>query len=335
MIHIGVVGYGYWGPNLVRNLSNHPHCTVDMISDLRPDLLRGVQKLYPTIRTTTNPDEIFSSSLLDAVVIATPVATHYSLAKKTLLSGKHVLVEKPITTTVGEAAELIKLAEKLKKVLMVDHTFIYNPAVQVIKSFVENDLIGDIHYIDSIRINLGLFQHDVNVLWDLAVHDISIVNFLTKERPDWVQAIGASHTSNGVENIAFLILRYNSGMIAHLNCSWISPVKIRQMLIGGTRKMIVYDDLQMGEKVKIYDSGFQVRTDEDRRRMLVDYRAGDVHSPKVPHTEALSVMTSEFIDSILSGKEPISNGYAGLEVLKLLEAAQVSIKNRGKEILVK
>jgi predicted dehydrogenase len=256
------------------------------------------------------------------------------LAKKALENGKHVLLEKPMTNSVEEAEQLIELANKYKKVLMVDHTFLYTGAVQKMKKMIDEDVIGNIKYFDSTRINLGLFQPDVNVLWDLAPHDLSILNYLNSEKPLSVQATGISHTHNGIENIAYLTINYQSDFIAHFNCSWTSPVKIRLMLIGGDKKMVVFNDLEPTEKIKIYDTGYNHKTDEEKKRILVDYRAGDIFIPKIENKEALSGMAADFISAIINNTTPISNYQSGLSVIKILEASQKSIKNQGKEIII-
>jgi len=268
------------------------------------------------------------------VIIATPVFTHFELAKKALLRGKNVLIEKPMTANSAEAHELQELAEKMKKVLMVDHTFLYTSAVQKIKQLIDAGTIGKIRYFDSTRINLGLFQPDINVLWDLAPHDISILNYLVKEKPYSVNATGVSHTNNGIENIAYLTVNYQSGFIAHFNCSWTSPVKLRTMLIGGDKKMLLFNDLEPTEKIKIYDTGYDHKTDEEKQRVLVEYRSGDVFIPMVSSKEALFVMASDFISAITTGSTPISNLESGLSVIKILDASQQSIKQQGKEIIL-
>jgi predicted dehydrogenase len=254
------------------------------------------------------------------------------MAKAALEAGKHVLAEKPLATRSAEAGELVQLAAARGRILMVDHTFVYHPAVQHIRGLIQQGALGKLNYIDSTRINLGLFQHDVNVLWDLAVHDLAIVNIFTPERPERVQAIGASHTSSPLENIGVLMLRYASGLFVHLNCSWVSPVKIRHMLIGGDKKMIVYDDLNANEPVKIYDSGVEARSDEDRNRLLFEYRAGDVYSPRIPQKEALANLVVDFARAIGGGAPPLSDGRFGADTVKILEAAQRSVTSGGKEV---
>ncbi len=334
MINIAIIGYGYWGPNLVRNFANAKDCKVHTVVDFRTERLEVVKKNHINVNTTNNTEDVFSNNDIDAIVIATPVFTHFELAKKALENGKHVLLEKPMTSSVHEAEQLIEMADKFQKVLMVDHTFLYTGAVQKMKKMIDTNEIGNIKYFDSTRINLGLFQPDVNVLWDLAPHDISILNYLIKEKPYSVQATGISHTNNGIENIAFLTVNYNSDFIAHFNCSWTSPVKIRMMLIGGDKKMVVFNDLEPTEKIKVYDTGYNHKTDEEKNRILVDYRAGDIFIPKIENREALAGMATDFISAIINNSMPISNYQSGLDVIKILEASQKSIKNKGKEIII-
>lgn len=332
MMNVAVVGYGYWGPNLVRNFNNTQDCNVTHIYDLADNALERVHKAWPNILTTRHYEDILQSADIHAVIIATPVHTHFQLAQKAILSGKHVLLEKPMCSSVDEAHRLIELAEKHRKVLMVDHTYLYTPSVLKMKTYIDNGLLGQLRYVDSTRINLGLFQTDVNVLWDLAPHDISICRHLLEERPLGVQAVGTSHTDNHLENIAYLTLFYPDNKIAHFNCSWISPVKIRQMLIGGDEKMIVFNDLETTEKIRIYDKGYTVLPQSDRERILVDYRTGDILIPKIPQFEALSRMAVDFRDAVLEGHQPVSDYLSGLEVVEILEAADQSLKRRGEEI---
>ncbi len=335
MIRIAIIGYGYWGPNLVRNFYNTPNCSVDLVVDSRQDRLDLVRKNFPATRVSTNIDDALKSTDIDAVVIATPTASHYGLAKTALENGKHVLVEKPMAKSVSEAEDMIETAEKAGKLLMVDHTFLYTGSVKKMKQLIDSGDVGDITYFDSTRINLGLFQPDINVLWDLAPHDISILFHLIHSRPVSVSATGISHTPNGLENVAYLTVNYDSSHIAHFSCSWSSPVKIRKILIGGTKKMIMFDDVEPSEKVKVYDTGYSVKDDEDKRKLLVDYRVGDIYIPKLDQKEALSGMAADFINSIISGGTPVSNNRIGLEVVKVLEAAQESISSKGKEVMIK
>ncbi len=334
-MNIAIIGFGYWGPNLVRNFNSVQDCKVKYVCDFRKERLAIVNKQYPSIETTDNFDQVLDDSSVEAVVIATPVFTHFDLAKKALLKGKNVLIEKPMTSTSEEATTLKDLADKAKKLLMVDHTFLYTGAVQKMKSLIDGGNIGKIQYFDSTRINLGLFQPDINVLWDLAPHDISILNYLVAEKPYSVNATGISHTHNGIENIAYLTVNYESGFIAHFNCSWTSPVKIRTMLIGGDKKMLLFNDLEPTEKIRVYDTGYEHKTDEEKRRIMVDYRAGDVFLPKIDSREALFGMASDFISAIRENKKPVSDFESGLSVIKILEASQQSIKQKGKEIILK
>ncbi|HRW76211.1 MAG: Gfo/Idh/MocA family oxidoreductase [Saprospiraceae bacterium] len=334
MMKLAIIGYGYWGPNLTRNFHNTPDCQVKWVLDLSEKQRLRVRSTYPNIHTTDRIEDVIHDHEVDAVVIATPVYTHFDLASRALKAGKHVLLEKPMTSTKDEAVALIELARKHDRVLMVDHTYLYTPAVQRMKQYVDEGLLGHIRYVDSTRINLGLFQTDVNVLWDLAPHDISICRHLLGERPISVQAVGVSHTENNLENIAFLTLFYPENRIAHFNCSWISPVKIRQMLVGGDEKMLVFNDLETTEKLRIYDKGYSVLPESDRDRILVDYRTGDIMIPKIPQFEALAELAKDFRDAVLHGKEPVSDYLSGLEVVEILEAADQSIKQKGREILL-
>ncbi|MBK8504894.1 MAG: Gfo/Idh/MocA family oxidoreductase [Saprospiraceae bacterium] len=332
MINIAVVGFGYWGPNLVRNFANTPDCKVRYIVEKDERQYTKIKNLYPGVEAVTNYGQVINDQEVDAIVIATPVYTHFQLASQALSHGKHVLLEKPMTGSVDEALKLISIAEKNDRVLMVDHTYLYTSAVKKIKQLVDDGIIGRIQYIDSTRINLGLFQRDVNVLWDLAPHDISICDYLMDEKPLAVQAVGVSHTENGIENIAYLTLFYPENRIAHFNCSWISPVKIRHMLIGGDEKMIVFNDLETTEKIRIYDKGYKLIPEDDRSDVLIDYRVGDIMIPKIPQTEALSDMAKDFVAAVSKGKKPISDFNSGLFVVSILEAASESIKNDGKKI---
>lgn len=304
------------------------------VVDPRKDRLELVKSSYPRIDVEGHSAVLINNKAIQAVVIATPVFTHYELAKQALEKGKHVLLEKPATNSVKQAQELIALAKKKNLLLMVDHTFLYTGAVQKMKELISSGIIGKPMYFDSSRINLGLFQPDVNVLWDLAPHDISILSYLMDEKPCSVNATGVSHTGNGIENIAYMTLNFQSGFIAHFNCSWSSPVKIRQTLIGGDKKMLVYNDLEPSDKVRVYDTGYSYSTDEEKKQVLVGYRTGDVFIPKLFNVEALSRVTSDFINCIESKGQPTSTAELGLLVVQVLEAAQKSIKNQGKEIFL-
>jgi predicted dehydrogenase len=334
-IKVGVIGYGYWGPNIVRNFFGTASCEVKMVADAREERLALLAKNYPSIKGVKDADEIILGREIDAVVVATPVFTHFGLAKRALDNGKHVLIEKPMTSSVAEADELINLASQKGLTLMADHTFLYTGAVEKMKALIESDSIGTPRYFDSTRINLGLFQPDVNVLWDLAPHDISILTYLISENPESINATGISHTRNHVENIAYLTVNYNSDFIAHFNCSWTSPVKVRQTLIGGDKKMILYNDLEPSEKVRVYDTGYVHKTDEDKNRIMVDYRTGDVFIPKLSSREALAKVAEDFILSVIHKREPLSSAHIGRKVVNILEASQLSIKHQGKEIKIR
>ena len=334
MINVGIIGYGYWGPNLVRNFSLANNCNVIAVADPQLDRLIQLGRLYPNIKVYTASNDLINNDEIDAIIIATPVSTHFELAKKALLHDKHVLLEKPMTTSVVEAEILINLAKARGLLLMVDHTFLYTGAVTKMKQLIEADELGEIKYLDSTRINLGLFQPDINVLWDLAPHDISILNYIIGEKPYSVNATGITHTNNEIENIAYLTINYQSGFIAHFSCSWTSPVKLRTMLIGGNKKMILYNDLEPTEKLKIYDSGYNHSKKDDKKRIMVDYRTGDIHVPKLNTNEALLEMANDFITCIAENKVPKSSAQIGLDVVQILEASSKSIKHNGCEILL-
>lgn len=334
MIKIGIIGYGYWGPNLVRNFYGLDSCTVVCVADAREERLALVRKNYPTVACVNNADDLINDTNVNAVIVATNVFSHYTLAKKALENGKHVLIEKPMTSSAAEAEELIELAAKKGLQIMVDHTFLYTGAVQKMKDLIDTNVIGKLSYIDSTRINLGLLQSDVNVLWDLAPHDLAILNYLNNTKPLSVNATGISHTKNGIENIAYLTVNYQSDFVAHFNCSWTSPVKLRNFLVGGDKKMIVYNDLEPAEKIRVYDSGFEVKSNEDKFKIMVEYRTGDIHIPQVSLHEALKEMAKDFISAIEHKTTPRSSATLGLEVVKILEKSQQSIKQKGKEILL-
>ena len=331
---VGVVGYGYWGPNIVRNFHTANGSQVAMVCDMNQQALKKIKKIYPDIKLTTVSDELITSPEVDAVAVITPVFTHYELAKKALQEGKHVFIEKPFTSNSKEAEELIELAEKKGLKIMVDHTFLYTGSVKKIKQLVDDNVLGDIYYFDSIRINLGLFQHDINVLWDLAPHDLSIMMYIIGESPTAVVATGAGHFRDGQENVAYLTFYFKNNTIGHVNVNWLSPVKIRTTLIGGQKKMLVWNDLEPDEKIRIYDKGVQVRTKEGKYSMLVDYRSGDIWVPKIEQTEALRAMAEKFVNYISNGDKVVNDGLAGLQVVKLLQAADKSLKNRGQIVYI-
>lgn len=329
MLNIGVIGYGYWGPNLVRNFAEASGAQVTMVADSNPKRLDLVKKRYPAVETVQLSHDLINSPTVDAVVIATPVITHFELALKALQASKHVLVEKPMASSATQAQQLIDEAAKRNLILMVDHTFVYTGAVRKIADLVKNGEIGDVFYYDSTRVNLGLFQHDVNVIWDLAVHDLSIIEFVLNKEPRAVSATGISHVKGQPENIAYLTIYYDDNVIAHVNVNWLAPVKIRRTLIGGSKKMIVYDALEPIETIKIYDKGIDLTNTEDIYRTMISYRTGDMYSPKIEATEALLREAEHFIDCINNGKTPETDGASGLRVVKILEAATQSIKQRG------
>jgi predicted dehydrogenase len=332
MLRIGVIGYGYWGPNIVRNFSTANGSQVVMICDINQQSLKKVKKAYPDIRVTSDSIELIKDPEVDAVAIATPVFTHYELAKKALEEGKSVFIEKPFTYTVAEGEKLIEIAEKRKLKIMVDHTFLYTGAVRKIKQLIDEGVLGELYYFDSIRVNLGLFQHDVNVVWDLAPHDISIINYLIGEKPQAVLATGSEHFGRNLEDIAYLTFYYSNNVIAHINVNWLSPVKVRTTLIGGKKMMLVWNDLEPDEKIKIYDKGVQVKTKEGQYNLLVNYRSGDMWSPKVEQMEALRLMAEKFVDYIENGGTIVNDGNQGLNVVKMLTAANKSLNNKSEMI---
>ncbi|NQU94907.1 MAG: Gfo/Idh/MocA family oxidoreductase [Candidatus Omnitrophica bacterium] len=333
MVHIGVIGYGYWGPNLVRNFAETPGCKVIAVTDLRPERLSAVKQRYPYVKTTNDYRDLLTNKDLDAVAIATPCSTHFKIAMEALKAGKHVLLEKPLATTKEKASLLIKEADRRKRVLMVDHTFVYTGAVRRIKELIKSKELGDIYYYDAVRVNLGLFQHDVNVIWDLAVHDVSVIDYLLPMRPYAVSATGMSHVANQPENIAYLTLFFKNRLIAHIHVNWLAPVKVRRTLIGGSQKMIVYDDLEPSEKVKVYDKGINVKSDaKSIYKMLVSYRTGDIWVPQLDITEALRTEAAHFVNCIEKKKHPITDGESGLRVVQILEAATKSISCKGRPI---
>ena len=338
MITIGVIGCGYWGPNLIRNFAENERAQLRWICDTDERRLNAIGRRFPAARTAADYRVLLADPELTAVVIATPVATHYRFAKDALLAGKHVLIEKPFTTSSREARELVELAKRHGLTLMVDHTFVYTGAVRRIKEIVESGELGELLYFDSVRINLGLFQRDINVVWDLAPHDLSIMDYLVARDAVALTATGSSHIEAGIENIAYVMLRFADSFIAHFHFNWLSPVKIRRTLIAGSRKMIVYDDIEPTEKVRVYDKGVttnRIESDSDKEaayQTLVSYRTGDVWVPKLDSTEALTHVSAEFLDAIANKRAPLTDGVAGLRVVRLLEAAQESINQGGKLI---
>jgi len=333
MIRLGMIGYGYWGPNLVRNFIEVPGSQVIAVSDLRQERLALVKARYPSIKTTTDHRDLILDPMIDAIVIATPVSTHFNLAMQALQAGKHVLVEKPMAVTSEESNRLVEEAEHYQRVLMVDHTFVYTGAVRKMRELVERDELGDIYYYDSVRVNLGLFQHDVNVIWDLAVHDLSIMDFVLGVFPIAVSATGMNHLPGQPQNVAYVTLFFEGSLIAHLHVNWLSPVKVRRTLVGGSQKMIVYDDLDPSERIKVYDKGIVLNQNpESIYQMLISYRTGDMWAPQLDITEALQVEALHFLRCIEQGDKPITDGKAGLRVVRILEAATQSMLEWGRPV---
>jgi predicted dehydrogenase len=333
MIKIGVIGYGYWGPNLVRNFAETQGLTVSCVADLDPKKLEIVQKRYPGINTTTNFEEMINDPAIDAIAVATPVNTHFELGMAALKAGKHLWLEKPMTETSLQARQLVDEAEKRKLVLIVDHTFIYTGAVRKIAEIINKGDLGSMYYYDSVRVNLGLFQRDVSVISDLAVHDFAILDYLLGEQPVAVSAVGTNHFPGTPENLAYISLFYNSGMIAHCNVNWLAPVKVRQILIGGNKKMITYDDLEPSEKIKVYDKGISFTDDPQKiYQMRVGYRTGDMWAPQLDGSEALKVEGEHFVDCIVNGKVPQTDGFLGMRVVQLIEAATRSMNEQGRSV---
>ena len=336
MINIGIVGYGYWGPNLVRNFAETPGANVATVSDLDTAKLAVVQRRYPAVKTTTDFRDLLNDPAIDAIAIATPVHTHFELALAALRAGKHVWLEKPMTEHSNQAQQLIDEAHKRNRVLLVDHTFIYTGAVAKMGEIIKSGDLGRVYYYDSIRVNLGLFQRDVCVVSDLAVHDFSILDYLLGEHPVAVTASGTNHFPGTPENLAYVTLFYDSGTIAHANVSWLAPVKVRQILVGGSKKMIIYNDLEPSEKIKVYDKGVSFTDDPQKiQEMRVGYRTGDMWAPKLAVTEALSVEGEHFVDCIVNNKVPKTDGQLGLRVVELIEAAIRSMKHRGETVYTK
>lgn len=329
MIRIGVIGYGYWGPNIVRNLQGLDSTRVEMVCDSSPSALARVRKAYPGVRTTQDSRELLQSPEVDAVAVITPVWTHYELAKAALENGKHVFIEKPFTSSSDQAKELIDLATRKGLIIMVDHTFLFTGAVRKIQELVESGSLGELYYYDSLRVNLGLFQHDVSVIWDLAPHDLSIMDHLIKGEPEAVVATGERHL-NGVEDVAYMTVYFPRNVIAHINVNWLSPVKIRTTLIGGQKKMLVWNDLVADEKIRVYDKGVNITSGEGIRNTLVSYRTGDMWAPQVEQLEALRVELGYFADCIMKNEIPFNDAHAGLRVVQMLEAAEESIQKRGE-----
>jgi predicted dehydrogenase len=335
VIRVGVIGFGYWGPNLVRNFAETPGARVTFVTDLSADRLALAARRYPGIQTSIHSRDLVDSPDVDAVVIATPVDTHFDLALAALQAGKHVLVEKPLTSSSDQALRLIDEAERRRLVLMVDHTFAYSSPVDKMRELTTAGELGELYYFDSVRINLGLFQRDVNVLWDLAVHDLSIMDFVLGRHPVAVSATGLAHIAGQPENIAYLTLFFDGRLIGHVHVNWLAPVKVRRTLLSGSRRMVVYDDLEASEKIKVYDSGISLNPSaENIYQMLIGYRAGDMWAPQLAVREALAVEAAHFIDCVNTGGRPRTDGHAGLRIVRLLEAATQSLAAQGRLINV-
>lgn len=335
MIRVGIIGCGYWGPNLIRNFFELGNATVAACCDQAYDKLIKVKKRYPSVHCTTSVGDLLRDSSLDAIVVATPLSTHYPFAKEALAQGKHVLVEKPMAETGEQVLELMELATRSRRVLMVDHTFIYSGAVRKMKSVMESGELGTTMYFDSVRVNLGLIRQDTSVIWDLAAHDLSIMDFLLEEEPQAIAAVGVSlfSGSNKFVEMAYLTVTFSDNLLAHFHVNWLAPVKIRQMLIGGTQEMLVYNDLEPSEKVRLYDKGVTLsESNGDRSEILVSYRIGDVLIPKIDTTEPLRRVCEEFVSAIMEGRRPLTDGEAAYRVVRLLESAQTSLEDNGRPI---
>jgi predicted dehydrogenase len=328
MVKFGVIGYGYWGPNVVRNLDSLEGAKVVAVADKSPTARRRLQKTHSGIRVTADASELMSSTEIDAIAVVTPVWTHYELAKTALENGKHVFVEKPFTSNTAQAEELIELAARKNLKIMVDHTFLFTGAVKKIHQLLQEGALGKLYYYDSTRVNLGLFQHDVNVIWDLAPHDLSIMDYLIKESPEAIVATGQTHL-NGFEDVAFITVYFPNKIIAHINVNWLSPVKVRTTLIGGEKKMLLWNDLEADEKIKVYDKGVDITSRQGLYDLLVNYRSGDMWAPQIEQVEALRLELAYFVQCITNDETPFNDGASGLRVVKMLQAANESSSKRG------
>jgi predicted dehydrogenase len=331
MVRIGLIGYGYWGPNVARNFDGLDGAELVAICDGNPSALARAGRQHPSARLMPNCTDLLKATDIDAVAVITPVASHYELTKVALEEGKHVFVEKPFTCNADEGEELIELAHRRNLVIMVDHTFLFTGAVRKIRQLIDEGSLGSLYYYDSTRVNLGLFQHDVNVIWDLAPHDMSIIDYLIDSPPSFVAATGERHL-NGFEDLAFVTVYFPGNVIAHINVNWLSPVKVRTTLIGGEKRMLVWNDLEADEKIRIYDKGVQVKNREGVYQLLVSYRSGDMWAPKVEQTEALTAEAQYFLDCIEKGDRPFNDGAAGVRVVKMLQAAHQSLRDKGRAV---
>lgn len=333
MLRVGVIGHGYWGPNLVRNFMAAPGSSVAAVCDEREERLAQLRKLYPTLTIYTDANDLINDPTVEAVVVATPVSSHFELAMAALRAGKHVLVEKPIASNSDQARQLIDEAARCQLVLMVDHTFVYTDAVRRMRQLISAGALGEIYYYDAVRVNLGLFQHDVNVIWDLAIHDLSIMDYVLRDKPVAISATGISHVPGQPENVAYITLFFANTQIAHVHVNWLTPVKVRHTLIGGSEKMILYDDLEPSDKLKVYDKGITVTPGPEAvYKMLVSYRSGDMWAPRLDNTEALQTEALHFIDCVENKRQPETDGAAGLRMVQMIEAAEKSLRERGRLI---
>jgi predicted dehydrogenase len=336
MIRVGVIGYGYWGPNILRNFAMHDDVQVVALCDLSEAALRRAKKIYPALRVTQRPEDITQATDIDVVAVITPVSSHYPLALDALRNGKHVFVEKPFTASSAQAQTLIDLAEAKGLTIMVDHTFLFTSAVKTIRNLIKAGDLGKLLYYHSTRINLGLFQHDVNVVWDLAPHDLSIMDYLLPCGPTSVSAVGMDHYNRGLEDQAYVTVCFEDRLLAHFNFNWISPVKVRETLIGGDKKMLVWNDVVADEKLKVYDKGVNLceQDVEGRHHLMVQYRVGDMYSPQLDTTEALKLEIDYFVQCLQQRKTPFNDGRAGLRIVRMLEAADQSIRENGRPIVL-
>jgi predicted dehydrogenase len=334
MVNVGLIGYGYWGPNVARNIAETPGARVAAIADSRGERRTLAATRYPTAALCADAADVIANPAIDAVAIATPLSTHHTLAKAALVRGKHVLVEKPLAASVAEAEELTELAARCGVALMVDHTFVYTGAVRKIRSIIEAGDLGDLLYLDSVRVNFGLFQRDSNVIWDLAAHDLALMDFLVDARPVAVSANGTALAGYEHENIAYITVHFDNGFLGHFHVNWLAPVKVRHMMIGGRQRMLVYDDMEPSDKVLVYDKGVDLDVQDDiaRRQILVSYRTGDMYAPKLDRREPLSLVVAEFVDAIANRRAPETAGAAGVRVVRLLEAAERSLRREGRRI---
>lgn len=332
MINIGIIGYGYWGPNIARNFYACENAKLTSICDLNKKRLDLAESLYPGLKVYSNPKELITSRDVDAVAVVTPVFTHYELGKLVLENNKHLFMEKPFTYNTTQGEELINLAEKKGLILMVDHTFLFTGAVRKMREIIGSGELGNLLFYDSVRVNLGLFQHDINVIWDLAPHDISIMTYLIGQKPQAVSATGVKHFGRDFEDLAYLTVHFENNLIAHFHVNWLSPVKVRKTLISGDKKMLVWDDLPADEKVKVFDRGVEIKTADGVYKLLVSYRSGDIWVPKIENIEALKLEADYFIECIRKKQKPFNDGKAGLQVVTILKAADKSLKNEGKKI---